>query len=477
MRQPGGRKNLMMKGSRFLLMMLVLFPLALMAQGEKRSRFPGGRCYLFRLTLADKHGTPFSVDHPEAFLSQRAVERRQRQGLSVDSTDLPIPPAYRQLVEAEGVEIVSQSKWQNTLLVKSKRMETLKNLVRLPFVVEGIKVWTSPDSIVRRRPRAHYKTDISLFATLFDNYEGAGYEQMHMLGGDRLHSSGFRGRGIHIAVLDGGFMNADVIPSLQKARLQGFADFVYPRAEDIFKETDHGTMVFSTMAACEPNLFVGTAPDAAYWLLRTEETESETPAEEDYWTAAVEFADSAGVDIISSSLGYHDFNDESMNYRYRELDGKTAFISCSASMLAQKGIVLVSSAGNDGMGTWKKINVPSDAFDILTVGSVSRDLSNAAFSSIGPTTDGRVKPDVMALGNPATVITGRGTISLNIGTSFSTPIVAGLVACLWQALPQKTATEIIELVRQCGNNADCPDNVFGYGIPDFWKAYSLGSAT
>ncbi|MCR4852193.1 MAG: S8 family serine peptidase [Prevotella sp.] len=461
-----------MKDRRLLFLLLLFIPLVLMAEGEKRKRFPGGRCYLFRLTLADKQGSPFDIAHPEAFLSQRSLERRRRQGLSVDSTDLPISPVYRQLVEAEGVEIVSQSKWQNTLLVRSKRMETLKSLQKLPFVVEGVKVWTSPDSIIQRRPRAHYKTDMTLLDTLSEHHEGAGYEQLHMLGGDELHRSGFRGRGIHIAVLDGGFMNADVIPSLKKTRLQGAADFVYPRCEDIFKETDHGTMVLSTMAANEPTLFVGTAPEASYWLLRTEETETETPAEEDYWTAAVEFADSAGVDIISSSLGYHDFNEEVMNYRYRELDGRSSFISRSASMLAQKGMVLVNSAGNDGMGTWKKINVPADAFDILTVGAVSSDMQNAAFSSIGPTADGRVKPDIMALGSPTTVITGRGMLSKNIGTSFSTPIVAGLVACLWQALPQKTAYEIIDIVRRCGNNADYPDNVFGYGIPDFWKAYS-----
>jgi subtilisin family serine protease len=194
-------------------------------------------------------------------------------------------------------------------------------------------------------------------------------------------------------------------------------------------------------------------------------------AEEDYWAAAVEFADSAGVDIINSSLGYHRFDDATQNYRYCDLDGNTAMISRTASMLARKGIILVNSAGNDGLGTWKKINVPADARDIITVGAVSANGDNAAFSAIGPTTDGRVKPDVMAMGSPTSVITGRGSISKDIGTSFSAPLVAGMIACLWQAFPDKTALQIIEMVRKGGNRADCPDNILGYGIPDFWNIY------
>ena len=194
-------------------------------------------------------------------------------------------------------------------------------------------------------------------------------------------------------------------------------------------------------------------------------------AEEDYWAAAVEFADSVGVDVINSSLGYHHFDDRSQNYKYCDLDGCSALVSRTASMWAGKGIIVVNRAGNDGMGTWKKINVPADAKDIITVGAVNANRENAAFSAIGPTADGRVKPDVMAMGSPAAVITGRGVISRDIGTSFSAPLVAGLVTCLWQAFPEKTALEIIEMVRQCGSNVTCPDNIYGYGVPDFWKAY------
>lgn len=183
-----------------------------------------------------------------------------------------------------------------------------------------------------------------------------------------------------------------------------------------------------------------------------------------------------GVDVINSSLGYHDFDDASTSHRYAEQDGQTALISHTASMLADKGIVCVNSAGNDGMGTWKRINFPADAKDIITVGSVNPQGVNAPFSAVGPTADGRIKPDVMAMGSPTSVITGRGSIINDNGTSFSSPLVAGMVACLWQAFPHKSARQIIKLVRLAGNNQQHPDNIYGYGVPDFWKAYLTGKA-
>ena len=295
-----------------------------------------------------------------------------------------------------------------------------------------------------------------------------------MLQGQRLHNIGLRGKGMTIAVLDGGFQNVNVISAFTQANIVGTKDFVYPNSPFFYQETDHGTKVLSTMAANVPNVLIGTAPEARYWLLRCEDQQTEQPVEEDYWAMAAEFADSAGVDIISSSLGYNDYDSVPDYYHQRDLDGQTALISRTASMLAKKGIILVNSAGNSGMGPWKKISFPADADDILTVGAVNMEKKNAPFSGVGPTQDGRVKPDVMALGSPASLISGRGSIVRDMGTSFSTPLVAGLVACLWQAMPEKTALEIIELVRQTGSNAKDPDNIFGYGIPNFWRAYMIG---
>ena len=239
-----------------------------------------------------------------------------------------------------------------------------------------------------------------------------------------------------------------------------------------FHAIDHGTKVLSALAANAPEVHIGTAPDADYWLLRSEANQIEQPIEEDLWAMAVETADSVGADIISSSLGYYAYDEGRGNYRLQDLNGHTAFISYEASMLAGKGIVLCNSAGNSGMGQWKKIGVPADAPDIITVGAIDRDKRLASFSSIGPSQDGRIKPEVMAQGAPAALISGRGTLVHDMGTSFSTPIVSGLVACLWQALPNKNAREIIQLVRESASQYNEPTNIFGYGIPDFWKAYT-----
>jgi subtilisin family serine protease len=223
-----------------------------------------------------------------------------------------------------------------------------------------------------------------------------------------------------------------------------------------------------------PDTMVGTAPEAQFILIRTEDGRSESLAEEDWWAAAVEFADSIGADVLNSSLGYHHFDRSLGDHPYRELNGRTSICSRSASLLAGKGMILVASAGNEGLGTWKKINVPGDADDILTVGAVNAQRVNTGFSSVGPSADGRVKPDVMAMGYHSAVVSGKGTLTTANGTSFSSPITCGAVACLWQALPQFTAMQIINLVRSAGDRFEYPDNVFGYGIPDYWKALEWG---
>lgn len=438
--------------------------------------FPGGRCMMYRLYLRDKdlQHTPFSVNRPEQFLSARSIERRKRQGLPVDVTDLPIAPAYLDSVSRTGIEIVGQSKWNNTLLVKIHKEKELNKLNSLSFITKKLKVFSSPDSITERK-RSSFRKELNSWESVPIHY-GAAAEQLKSLGGQRIHERGFYGNGMMIAVFDGGFMNVDRIPALHGVKLAGLKDFVVPKSNNIFEEMEHGTMVLSTMAANAPNLYVGVAPEAQYVLVRCEDERTESLAEEDYWASAAEYADSLGVDVINSSLGYHDFDDVKTNHLYWEQDGETAMISHTASMCADKGIICVNSAGNDGMGVWKKINFPADAKNILTVGSINEQGKNAAFSAVGPTADGRIKPDVMAYGSPTSVITGRGSIINDNGTSFSSPLIAGMTACLWQALPHKTAKQIIKLVKMAGNNQQHPDNIYGYGVPDFWKAYQTGKA-
>lgn len=452
----------------------------------KMRKYPGGKFWIYRLTLKDKQDTPFSLEHPGRWLSRKSVERRRKQGLSVDSTDLPVSPKYVKLIEKTASEsakqiqrkdtewqIVGMSRWNNTLLLRSNDTTLLSSVATLSCIKKSEKVWESPDSIPKMVKQDYHQT-----FNAWDSIKGATYgngkEQLEMLGGIQLHRIGNKGKGMTIAVLDGGFQNVDMIPAFQHANIVGVQDFVYPNSRFFYQETDHGTKVLSAMAVNEPEVLIGTAPEARYWLLRCEDQQTEQPVEEDYWAIAAEYADSLGADIISSSLGYNEYDDYPGYYHQRDLDGQTAFISHTASMLAKKGIILVNSAGNSGMGPWKKITFPADANDILTVGALNMEKKNAPFSGVGPTQDGRVKPDVMALGSPTALISGRGTIVRDMGTSFSTPVVAGLVACLWQALPDMTATEIIQLVRETSSYYQKPDNIYGYGIPNFWRAYMIG---
>ena len=467
-----------------MLYAFILSTLTLLAHDDKVTgileadmvSFPGGKCQMYRLYLKDKDldHTPFSVNRPSEFLSQRSIDRRKRQGIPVDLTDLPVAPAYEKQVAEAGIEIVGKSKWNNTLLIRIHKDKELRKLEGLEFITKRKKVFQAPDS-VSQRMRSNVRNGLNEWSQ-GDEFYGAADAQLKSLNGKKLHENGYRGKGMMIAVFDGGFMNADKIPALHKIKLAGVKDFVVPESKSVFGEMEHGTMVLSTMAANAPDFYVGVAPEAQYLLIRCEDERTESLAEEDYWASAAEYADSCGVDVINSSLGYHGFDDSSMDHHYYEQDGNTTLISRTASMCADKGIVCVNSAGNDGMGSWKKINFPADAKDILTVGSINEHGMNAAFSAVGPTADGRIKPDVMAFGSPTCVITGRGSIINDNGTSFSSPLVAGMVACLWQALPGKTAKQIIKLVKLAGDNQQHPDNVFGYGVPDFWKAYQTGKA-
>lgn len=454
-----------------------------------KTKWRGEKLYVFRYMLTDKAESRYSIDNPQRFLSTKSIERRQRQGLSIDSTDLPVNHKYIRQFEHSKTQVIGTSRWQNTVLVLSTDSLLLEQLGHLDCVRQKMCVFVSPDSIDKGEDiRWKVHEDFNKWDSVKNDPLGMARQQIEMLHGDKLHDAGHRGKGMTIAILDGGFQNYNHIPALQKTRILGLLDLLPSRIADPAHakgkrlmsssadapamKIDHGTKVLSVIAAQAPEVTMGTAPEASYWLLRCESPDFEQPVEEDFWTMAAEKADSLGVDIINSSLGYYAFDDDRGNYRLQDLDGQTAFISRTASMLARKGIVLCNSAGNSGMGPWKKIGFPADARDILTVGAITADKELSAFSSIGPSQDGRVKPDVVAMGAPATLISGRGTLVHDMGTSFSSPIVCGLVACLWQALPQLTALDIIDTVRRSADQYNEPTNLFGYGIPDFWRAYT-----
>jgi serine protease AprX len=446
---------------------------AVFAQGNNKTAYPNGPYNIFRVSLKDKKGSAHSLKHPEKFLSEKALQRRRKQNLPVDSTDLPLSEKYINKLTKEGLQVIGGSKWNNTVLIKSEKESLSPQLARFPFVTNCVKVFTAPDSILIEKP-ASVVTDSAAMREVSTHRYGRGRHQIEMLNGLKLHEAGFRGEGMLVAIIDGGYMNVDRIDYFKNVDIIGQRDFVYPYTANLYRELDHGTMVLSDIGANVEGKFIGTAPHASFLLLRSEDGPTESLAEEDYWAQAAEYADSVGADVVNSSLGYFKFDDKSTNHKYREQDGKTTLISRTASMMAGKGMILVNSAGNAGRGTWKRTNCPADATDILAVAALSADSVNATFSSVGPSFDGRVKPDVAAQGVRATVIDGSGVITTANGTSFASPITCGMVTCLWQALPHKTAIEIMDLVRKSADRADYPDNIYGYGIPDYWKAYQEG---
>ena len=436
------------------------FLLTLSASAEKT--------YKYRVSLKDKVGTTYSIDKPEEFLSEKAIERRNRQQLLVDETDLPVSQVYVDELKATGAKLVTSSKWNNTVVLEVSDTLLMEDISKKSFVTGVKKVWVSLDSIPPRNMKR--KKEVKNKVEKTDCYYGNALRQIEIHGGDSLHAAGFAGNGMHVAVIDAGFYNADEIKFFRKMNLLGTRDFVNPNS-DIYAENAHGLMVLSCMAANLPKVFVGTAPEASYWLLRSEDNDSEQPIEEDYWAAAIEFADSVGVDVVNTSLGYYEFDEGFPAYRYRDLDGHYSLMSHSASMAADKGIVVVCSAGNSGDDPWKKVTPPGDSENVLTVGAVNKNLVNARFSSIGNSADGRIKPDVMAVGVSSVVTGTDGSVSKGNGTSFASPIMCGVVTCFWQACPWLTAKEVIEAVRQVGDRVDYPDNIYGYGVPNLWKAY------
>ena len=422
----------------------------------------------YRISIRDKAATTYSLDRPEEFLSKKAIERRQKQRLAIDSTDLPVCRKYVDAIRKKGVNIVTMGKWDNFVTVSCNDTTLIDKIAKLPFVRATEKVWIAPDP---KNPTMATERDSLVNTPLWiKEAYGPALRQIRISNGDKLHKAGFKGQGMTIAVIDAGFHNADSIDAMKNINILGTKDFVNPQA-DIYAESSHGMCVLSCIGMNQPHVMIGTAPEASFWLLRSEDEYSEHLVEQDYWAAAIEFADSVGVDVVNTSLGYYAFDDKSKDYRYRDLDGHFALMSRQAAKAADKGMIVVCSAGNAGSGPWKKTTPPGDADNVLTVGAISKKGELAPFSSIGNTADGRVKPDVMAVGLGSDVMGTDGVLRRANGTSFSSPIMCGMVTCLWQALPNLTAKEIIELVRRSGDRAKYPDNIYGYGIPDMWKAY------
>ncbi len=440
--------------------------------------------------FTDKNNSPYSINSPEAFLSQRALDRRTKQGITIKENDLPVNPQYLEGVTGTGATILTVSKWFNSTTVFAANQSVVDAIEALSYVLSVSKAGSKSGEVIDDNSEKPFFSNESYGGepsrNLFKSYGsvnaydyGAAYNQIHMLNGETLHNNEFDGAGMVIAVLDAGFLNADNLSAVDSlwatGRILGTKDFVSPQNPEIFTAHGHGSMVLSTMGGNIPGELVGTAPQASYYLLRTEDGGTEYLIEELNWVSGAEFADSVGADVINSSLGYTVFyNDTLQNHTYADMDGNTTPITIGADLAASKGIIVVNSAGNSGSSTWHYIGAPADGDSVFSIGAVNASGNLASFSSRGPTSDGRVKPSVMAQGLGAAFIDpGNGQVSSGNGTSFSSPITAGLVACLWQANSNKNNMEIMHAIEESATQFSNPDDDYGYGIPDYWQANNL----
>ena len=430
--------------------------------------------------LKNKANESYFYNNPLEMLSQRALDRRARQNIVLDFKDIPINQDFVAIVnKVTGIKVMAKSKWMNAIHVRGSQT-AINSLQQYDFVAQidfadrslnnSAKI-VSEGNVVLNKTNKQKKEKSILATTAFAT-------QIEMLNEQYLHQQNYKGSGKIIAVLDAGFLGVDSAPAFKRIRennqILGGYNFV-ARDNSLYAHDTHGTNVLSTMAAYTENALIGTAIDASYYLFVTEDSASENPVEESLWVEAVEKADSLGVDIINTSLGYSDFDNPAYNLTYSERDGKTAFISKGAEIAFSRGMLVVVSAGNEGSTSEPHISAPADAFSVITVGAVHANQQKAAFSSIGPTSDGRIKPDVMALGQNIIVSDENGNPVYSNGTSFSAPIVSGMLACLWQAYPDASNQEIRDLVLQSSNLYASPNNNYGYGIPDFNWALNNGN--
>lgn len=443
--------------------------------------------------LKDKKGTAHNLSNPSSYLSAKAIERRTRQKITIDSTDLPVSAVYLDsLRSVPSVTIVNTSKWLNQVLIRTSDVNAIAKINSFPFVkTTGPVGYQSKPADITPITNSKFNESIKqadestiVYGTNGNsgtagantlNY-GNSFNQIHLQEGEYLHNLGFTGAGITIAILDAGFFGYKTNSAMDSVRLQGriLGEWDYVKNEQSVNEDHpHGLYCFSIIAANKPGQIVGSAPHAKFYLFRTEDAPTEYPVEEQYWVAAAEFADSAGADMITSSLGYSDFDDPAFNHTYAQRNGNTSIITNGADMAVRKGMIVTNSAGNSGAqaGDAKFVACPADGDSVFTIGATTVTGTIANFSSWGPNGAGKTKPNIVSVGQGTALANTSGNASSGNGTSFSNPLACGLIACLWQAFPEFTNMEILDAVQKSAHKYLTPDDRFGYGIPNFRKAH------
>jgi len=462
----------------FLLLVSLIYITSLSAQQSDLNTYV--------LHFTDKGISKNASINPSDYLTDKSVERRLKHKIEFDQTDIPVNAQYIGDVSKTGARVLTRSRWLNNIVIEANT-DMINKINLLPFISKiqpldnSVKKQESTSTSVKPFFEAEYiapwinQTSVQGTADLY-NY-GAAFNQINQIKGQYLHNLGYSGQGMTIAVLDAGFNSVDILPCFENLRsnghIKGTYDFAQP-GNDVYATTmaSHGTSVLSCMGANVSGQMVGTAPNADYWLLRTEVGATESIIEEYYWVSAAEFADSVGADLINSSLGYTEFPESpEFNHTYADMDGNTTIVTKGADMAAKNGILVVNSAGNSGGSIWKYIGAPADGDSVFSIGAVNASGIRASFSSVGRTSDGRIKPTVAAQGSGTAVFSPAG-LGIGNGTSFSSPIICGMTACLWQALSNLNNMQIIEIIKASSSQASLPDSLLGWGIPDYEMAAS-----
>lgn len=421
----------------------------------------------YAILFKDKDNTSFTLDNPLAYLSQKSIDRRARNGVALSEEDFPVNLAYVEQVNRTGAKVLYTTRWLNGV-VADLSMDELPAIESLPFVLSAQFVAPSKPASGGRKKRARQQKEVKVSV--------ANQLQLAMLGLNDMHADNVLGKGIAVGVFDSGFTGVNTASPFQHLFNEGRIQFSFDLvgfSDDVFQYDDHGTEVLSIMAANEPSVYQGGAYRATYQLYVTEDVNTEFRIEEYNWLVAAEKADSAGVDIIHASVGYNLFDDPSMDYTIEQLDGKTAIVSLAAAKAFSKGIAVVVSAGNEGNNSWQLVTPPADAEGVLAIGAITGAGTLSNFSSKGPTADGRIKPDLVALGSGTAVVKANGAIGTSSGTSFSAPLVTSLAVGLLEAFPDLTVAMLYEVLFSTASKGNAPDNLTGFGIPDYRSARDL----
>lgn len=440
---------------------------------------------MYWIQYTDKSNSPFDVSAPGQFLSQRSIDRRINQGISIDTKDLPVNPQYIQQVEdIANIQVWVSSKWLNGSIITTADSIALDSVLRLPFVDTNRSVRlgrvSDESEDVERLEKGDYVQEVPMKPIVAQRSVldyGLARNTVEMLNLDKLHDQGHTGGGMLVAVLDAGFRGADTMhtlaPLFNNGQIIADYDVVRQSSIDYSGYSNHGTLVLGCMGSKVPGSFIGTAPDADYLLIRTEDAATEYLVEEYYWAVGAEWADSMGADVFNTSLGYTTFWDSTQDHSYDDMDGNTAPITIAADVAASRGILVVNSAGNSGNNAWHYIGAPADGDSVLAVGATDSLGVIVGFSSRGPGSAGQQKPNVVGQGAWIPYPTAPGNIQMLFGTSFSGPVIAGSAASLWSAHPSKTGMEIFRAIEESAHLYPNPDTIYGYGIPDFDKAANV----